>query len=1144
MTVRKIFSVLLILCMLLSLVPAGLAEEVTEEVQVSGEEITTLDEPAPEASSEDQNEADPESVVEEAAEIIEEQVPETVETTEETEETETTETPATAENITVTAEPSETVPEEEDTRLKCFSVNGTSYALLQDAINAAGNEGTIVTVDWPVGYDQKVVIGKDQKITLDLGSYCLACERVENFGELTITGSTEAYFSGTILTKAYQQRDEAGNTVDSASGRTRILGGQYDAVFAVLQDGSQSLDGNIEKPSVVFDGNAYVSWTANQTFVYGTYNGDEIYSSADPASIGSIQICSGTFYNNGELEPYIAPGCDANVNYTRKQENAGSSEPVIEAAAEPAQPEETVTEIAEEPAVKSPSKVALVFNEGGTVTTAEGEPLSSGTILTIPEGGSILLYILPLSNYEISVMTLSLDGVLMSEDIAMALNLVDTGADYALSVTFESTLCEVNYAETALESETVERNTLLTLPAPEQTGYRFTGWTCSKDGAAYAAGDEYTVTESVTFTAQWEKLVMEDVTFNVLQGEGQIEFNGELFSDGDKTVIAAYEEPEILLVADDGYEADKLTTITSKGSETYDENLEEAVEIGQVTRPLTVNAYFSEAPEEETEETSVQAMTQSSEASLLDDTATTYTITVKVNIADRGDLFCNGENLTDGTGSGSVNVLEGESVTITAEPKTGYYVEDAMLYYGGTVHEHYTIEPSLQFTINAPEEQYDTYEFYVNFDDVESAEVRYYNNYDGATEPALKESYDTGKIKLAGADVVSREGYTFTNWNTDDDGEGTSYDAGEEIYLTKDLRLYAQWEAAEYTLTYNTNVTAEIPSRTFKVTDSEKIVLTIPTETDSGTFLGWYSDRALTTPITEINPSATPYNVTVYGKWQYELKIEYDSTKGSVQKDGTEVSSPIAMTTGESVVLTATPTSKYYLESASLTKTAPGTTQTIATGSPYILSPGENSVFNVNFAYRTTVDVIYDYNNGTGRTVTITGNRGDKTVLSAAPVRSGYEFTGWLCNLDGYFYPELCDYVLSEDVTFTAQWKKICTVRVYYNSYGTVTYNGATVPSGSTITLSEGDSATFNFASLTSGYGVYNCTVNGARQGSISAYTVSNISGETTIVVTFARNTLSPITGDSSNIFLWLGLLAGSAVLAAGVLIVLKKRKK
>lgn len=40
----------------------------------------------------------------------------------------------------------------------------------------------------------------------------------------------------------------------------------------------------------------------------------------------------------------------------------------------------------------------------------------------------------------------------------------------------------------------------------------------------------------------------------------------------------------------------------------------------------------------------------------------------------------------------------------------------------------------------------------------------------------------------------NRVGYTFTGWNTKSDGTGTPYKPGDEINLTADLTLYAQWE--------------------------------------------------------------------------------------------------------------------------------------------------------------------------------------------------------------------------------------------------------------------------------------------------------------------------------------------------------------
>ena len=47
----------------------------------------------------------------------------------------------------------------------------------------------------------------------------------------------------------------------------------------------------------------------------------------------------------------------------------------------------------------------------------------------------------------------------------------------------------------------------------------------------------------------------------------------------------------------------------------------------------------------------------------------------------------------------------------------------------------------------------------------------------------------------------TNSGYIFNGWNTAADGSGTSYDAGEEIELTADLTLYAQWKL-DYTITW------------------------------------------------------------------------------------------------------------------------------------------------------------------------------------------------------------------------------------------------------------------------------------------------------------------------------------------------------
>ncbi|MFC2661770.1 MAG: InlB B-repeat-containing protein [Eubacterium sp.] len=55
----------------------------------------------------------------------------------------------------------------------------------------------------------------------------------------------------------------------------------------------------------------------------------------------------------------------------------------------------------------------------------------------------------------------------------------------------------------------------------------------------------------------------------------------------------------------------------------------------------------------------------------------------------------------------------------------------------------------------------------------------------------------------------NRPGYTFTGWNTKEDGTGTSYEAGKETSVTEATTLYAQWKASKYTIIYTDGVDGE-----------------------------------------------------------------------------------------------------------------------------------------------------------------------------------------------------------------------------------------------------------------------------------------------------------------------------------------------
>lgn len=103
----------------------------------------------------------------------------------------------------------------------------------------------------------------------------------------------------------------------------------------------------------------------------------------------------------------------------------------------------------------------------------------------------------------------------------------------------------------------------------------------------------------------------------------------------------------------------------------------------------------------------------------------------------------------------------------------------------------------------------------------------------------VKVSYDanggTGTMKSTTSDVGSkiviqqsgftRSGYTFTCWNTQADGKGTAYKAGDSFTLTdKDTVLYAQWRKNSGSAGTGTNGTVK-PTDSPQTGDNSNLAL-------------------------------------------------------------------------------------------------------------------------------------------------------------------------------------------------------------------------------------------------------------------------------------------------------------------------------
>lgn len=120
--------------------------------------------------------------------------------------------------------------------------------------------------------------------------------------------------------------------------------------------------------------------------------------------------------------------------------------------------------------------------------------------------------------------------------------------------------------------------------------------------------------------------------------------------------------------------------------------------------------------------------------------------------------------------------------------------------------------------------------------------------------------------------VVGSTTYTFTGWNTDENGNGTRYSAGQSIaQMTGDMMLYAQWtDEIVYTVTYDkgstqaaeNDITNWRSSDTFIVGTSSAISL--PTLTATGyNFTGWQDDNG-----DAQNPYTPNATVTLTAQWE------------------------------------------------------------------------------------------------------------------------------------------------------------------------------------------------------------------------------------------------------------------------------------
>ncbi len=267
--------------------------------------------------------------------------------------------------------------------------------------------------------------------------------------------------------------------------------------------------------------------------------------------------------------------------------------------------------------------------------------------------------------------------------------------------------------------------------------------------------------------------------------------------------------------------------------------------------------------------------------------------------------------------------------------------------------------------------------------------------------------------------VPERTGYNFKGWKLNGD---KVYSAGSQITwdFTSNGNLVAQWQAADYKVTYDKNADDA------KISDLEKEVTydsaygTLATIERTGYTYEWYSNpsfpnNALVTNETIVKIAG---DHTLTAKW---TPISYKITYSLV--GGVEGTNPTTYTIEDDAITLAQPTRTGYefigWSGTDLDNTVYHMDVTIPAasyGNRVYTAHWKAIDYKINYVLGAD-DAVNDPNNPTGYTVA------DEIIINPA-TRTGYTFIGWT----GEDYSKAQTIMISagkfhKDLTFTADWK-------------------------------------------------------------------------------------------------------------------------
>lgn len=495
------------------------------------------------------------------------------------------------------------------------------------------------------------------------------------------------------------------------------------------------------------------------------------------------------------------------------------------------------------------------------------------------------------------------DGTLFNFDTMI----IESFSLYARWVPIEyKVLFNSNYNRDTIENNTYVQNFVydesIKLTENEFTneGHIFTGWNTKANGSGTPFKDtqtvknlSFTAAETITLYAQWEKIQL-TVTANPGNGEALSTF----LVDYD-TTLDELDTPE-----KEGY---LFAGWRKEDGEYYDFS-------SLVTEDFTITAKWIPIEYKVLFNSNINKDSDENETTTQDfkyDQAQKLSVNKFTN---KGYIFTGWNTKSNGSGTSYENQQVVEKLssnnkdtivlyaqwqkikhTVTFNPNNGEPITPIVVYYDDTVNE-----------ISSPTKKGYTFGGWIldngkhyDFSNPVQASFtltakwikKYYSvKYDanGGLGYISNQQFDYDELKALNANSFTKEGYEFTEWNTEANGTGTAYSNKQVVQnMTEDdaITLYAQWHEKTYIVIYDKNGgdnDAILPPQVFNYLDEAKLKMNIFTKTGY-TFENWN---------TEADGSGTSYkqletvkqltnlpSITLYANWkanEYIINLDTD----------------------------------------------------------------------------------------------------------------------------------------------------------------------------------------------------------------------------------------------------------------------------